>query len=380
MIYLLVALVASTFALTDGRQDQTNLAPPTIHPDGRVTFRYHAPDADKVVLSLETQATPIPLQKGDNAVWQVTTEILDSDIYAYYFFVDGMPAGDPSNKAQLPVITGGGQGLIHIPGKEKLPWERGEEAKGTLKTIEYDSKIIGEPRRMSIYLPPGYEDNSSEKYPTLYLLHGVMNDDQAWPTAGRVNVILDKLIQQSAARPMIVVMPNGYGFKNAKEEAKKLFGPINHNDWMEKFKDSVIDEIIPTVESRFRVRSTRETRAIAGLSMGAAQALQIGLNHPDRFATIGCMSGAFMMYGGKPEQFLGGIIKTPPQQLPKIWLTVGKQDFVFGANEQTRDWLESNNIEFTFEETAGGHTWQLWRRGLLKFAPTLFQEEKAGKR
>lgn len=367
--YVTILAVAGWFV-----QENAHVPPPTVHDDGSVTFRRLATDAEKVTLSVETKLKPVPMTKGENGVWSVTTESLPPDIYAYHFLIDGVPAGDPSNEQKLPVITGGAQGLVHIPGANPLVWERGNEPQGTIETLDYESEIIGEPRKLTVYLPPGYKKDAEVDYPVLYLLHGVMGDQQSWTAAGRANVILDKLIESGKAKPMIIVMPQGYGFTKAKQRVRKLFGPMNHKKWMDRFAKSLIDEVVPAVESRYPVRPERESRAIAGLSMGGAQALFIGLNYPESFAQVGCMSSAFTLYGGKSESFLGHAQETPKEKRPEIWISTGTKDFVYGVNKLIVAWLTEHDIEVVFEETKGGHTWGVWRRGLAKFAPSLFRE------
>lgn len=208
----------------------------------------------------------------------------------------------------------------------------------------------------------------------LYLLHGITDDASAWTTAGRANVILDNLIARGKAKPMLVVNTLGYAFPNVAEDLFKLFrDPAMQRESMDKFAATVLDEVVPRVESSYRVSKDRDSRAIAGLSMGGAQAMHIGLNHPDRFGWVGSFSGAFVMYGddyAKSFPSLGGEA-APPARL--IWLACGTEDFLIEPHRKFEGWLKSKAVPFTSTETAGAHTWMVWRRYLTDFAPLLFQ-------
>ena len=353
-------------------QSNEAVGPPTVHPDGSVTFRRAAPDAERVVLSMEGMA-PREMTQNPEGLWVTTTEPLPPDIYAYFFFIDGAPADDPANPDIKPVVTGGSQGLVEIPGDEPLPWERREAPSGTVEALEYASALLGESRRALVYLPPGYDSDRSTRYPVLYLLHGVMDDEEAWTTAGRADVILDNLLDAGLIEPMVVVMPLGYGLPNASERAGELLGPMDHRPSMDTFASSLISEVRALVEERYRVRGDQGSRAIAGLSMGGAQALYIGLTRPEIFGWVASMSGAFMMYGGDYDEWLAG--SEDGSGRPQLWLRTGTQDFVTGANRQVVSWLESAEIAFEYEEVPGGHTWSVWRRALVDLLPLLFRTD-----
>jgi enterochelin esterase family protein len=183
-----------------------------------------------------------------------------------------------------PIVMGGNQSLAHVPGPSDLSWEVNDVPRGTLNHHFYKSAIAGEGRDFYVYVPPGYDRPSKEEYPALYLLHGITDDSSAWTNAGRAHVILDNLIARGRARPMLVVMPLGYAFSDVPGNLFRLFRePAAQRKGLEDFAKTVLDELIPRVEKSYRVAKDRDSRAIAGLSMGGAQSLYTALNHPDRF-------------------------------------------------------------------------------------------------
>ena len=366
-------LVALCLAIPAEAQSAQPVGPPTVDADGRVTFRRAAPDAEAVLLALEGRR-PQAMRQEQEGIWSVTTDPLPPDVYTYYFFIDGAPADDPANPDRKPVMSGGSQGLVHVPGPDSLAWERGDEPQGALERLAYRSELIGEDRSAVVYLPPGYSSEESTQYPVLYLLHGVMDDESAWTTAGRADVILDNLIDAGAV-PMIVVMPLGYGFPNPAERVGGLLGPMDHLEWIETFARSVESELIPAVESEYLVRADASSRAIVGLSMGGAQALYLALSRPDSFGFAGAMSGAFMMYGADLELWLGGARESSASALPGLWLLTGREDFVVGSNRSVAAWLEAADVPHEYTEVDGGHTWMVWRRALVEVLPTLFRSE-----
>lgn len=343
---------------------------PTVDAEGRVTFQRSAPDAEAVLLALEGRA-PRAMEQDENGVWTLKTEPLEPDLYAYHFFIDGAPADDPVNPDRKPVASGGSQGLVLVPGSEPLEWERRDGPRGTLETLAYHSELIGEDRQAVVYLPPGYAAGGPETYPVLYLLHGVMDDERAWTTAGRANVILDNLIH-AGAEPMLVVMPLGYGFPEPAERVGRLLGPMDHSEWMETFARSLESELIPAVDLEYRTRGERGGRAIVGLSMGGAQAIHAGVTRGSLFGFAGSMSGAFMMYGADLDPWLGAARDPRPGELPQLWLTTGTEDFVVGSNRFVNTWLTDEGVPHEYHEVPGGHTWMVWRRALIRLVPDLF--------
>jgi enterochelin esterase family protein len=223
-----------------------------------------------------------------------------------------------------------------------------------------------------VYTPPGYDPAASKKYPVLYLLHGVTEEASAWMTVGRANVILDHLIAGKKAQSMLVVTPLGYGFANAPDRVGELFqATTNQQRLMKDLAQALLDEVIPDVERNYRVSAEPSARAIAGLSMGGAQALFIGLNYRNSFAWVGSFSGAFIMYGGQYEKFFPNLEASTKPRL--LWLSCGQDDFLLNSNRRCKDCLQSKGVQCMVLETPGNHAWTVWRRNLTEFAPLLFQ-------
>ena len=347
---------------------------PEVQPDGRVSFRFRAPNAREVFLARD-DAPQLAMTRGDQGIWSVTTAPLPPDLYSYMFVVDGVTLADPANPLCKPIITGGNESLVHVPGPYFLSWEDNDVPHGTLHLHRYRSADHRRGARVLVYTPPGYDPTARHRtYPVLYLLHGVMDDASAWTTAGRAAVILDNLIAQHQARPMLVVMPLGYGFTNVADRMALQFGgPSDQKKIMDVFTSSLLAEVIPQVERAYLVTQDRAARAIAGLSMGGSQALYIGLNHLDCFAWIGSFSGAFIMYGASYEKWFPDLSVQTNRRLSLLWLACGTDDFLFGANRKCRDWLQAKQVRFTAIDTPSAHTWPVWRRNLTEFVPLLFQ-------
>jgi enterochelin esterase family protein len=343
---------------------------PEVHPDGRVTFRFRAAGAKEVLLELEG-AKSAPMKKDAQGVWTFTTEPLSPDFYGYLFTSAGSRSIDPANpllKANLLET----QSMVHVAGPASLPWEVGPFPRGAVHRHFYRSSVVGDERDFFVYTPPGYDPRSNEQYPVLYLLHGFSDDAGAWVSVGQANVILDNLIAQRKARPMLVVMPLGYG---APEMLADGFGSFRDPNLrkrnFEKFQSALLVEVIPWVEHSYRVVSDRGSRAIAGLSMGGAEALLTGLNHLDRFAWIGAFSA-----GGVNAEFetaFPGLDGKANSSVRLLWIACGVDDSLIDINRRLMQWLTSKGVQHTQVETPGAHTWMLWRRQLASFTPRLFR-------
>lgn len=344
---------------------------PEVHANGTVTFRLAAPHARQVLLAMEG-SEPQPLQKDGEGNWSLTTDVLQPDLYAYSFLVDGVRMLDPSNPLWKPNLLNP-QNLVHVPGPASLPWEIAEVPRGTLHHHFYRSKIVGDDRDFFVYTPPGYDPQGRTSYPVLYLLHGFSDDASAWTAVGRAHVILDNLIARGRANPMLLVMPLGYG---APEIVSRGFSGIRDEELRkknyEKFRQALREEVIPQVERGYRVRADRRFRAIAGLSMGGAEALYVGLNGLEEFAWIGAFST-----GGLGEDFeatFPGLTAGVQPLLGLLWMACGTEDRLLQWNRHFRDWLQAKGIRNTYLETPGAHTWRVWRRHLAEFLPLLFRD------
>lgn len=370
---LLILCIAMSFTASAMSQSSTRafkqVRSPEVSADRRVTFRHFAPNAKKVLLARES-AAPAEMAKDEKGIWSFTTAPLEPDFYNYYFMVDGVQAADPANELMKTVVTGGIESILHVPGPTNLSWEENDVPHGVIHRHRYRSKTLGEYREFLVYTPPNFDPKAT--YPTLYLLHGVMEDQNGWTASGRAHVILDNLIAQKKAKPMLIVMPLSYGFANAPDRVGDvLTGKANHREDFARLGQTIFNEIMPAVENGYRASKKREDRAIAGLSMGGAQALYFGLNHADRFGSAATFSAAFVMYGGKHEDWFPNVGKA---KLPSLTIACGAEDFLAGSNRAMKRWLSENKVSFQDIETPGAHTWQVWRRNLESYALTLFQK------
>ncbi|MGO9085667.1 MAG: esterase [Candidatus Sulfotelmatobacter sp.] len=347
------------------------LVTPEVHPDNSVTFRFRAPNAQEVKLAREG-TEPLSMQKGDDGVWTVTTAPLPPDYYGYSVIVDGVRMLDPYNHLLVPNLLSPSNALW-VPGGASLPWEVNDVPHGEIHHHFYKSAVAGDDRDYYVYTPPGYDPAKKATYPVLYLLHGYSDDASGWTAVGHMNVILDNLIALGKAKPMIVVMPLGYG---TMEMIRVGWGGIfNHPEVREqnltKFREALLTEVMPMAESEYRITKDRTSRAIAGLSMGGSESLLTGLNNLDKFAYVGSFSA-----GGLPDPFekdFPSLDAKANHQLKLLWIACGTEDRLITPNRKFRDWLKSKGVQHTDIETPGMHAWMVWRRNLAEFAPLLFR-------
>jgi enterochelin esterase-like enzyme len=348
------------------------LVSPEVHSDSRITFRLRAPNAKEVTIRLETVGVK-PMQKDERGVWSFTSDPMQPDIYSYAFIVDGLQTIDLANRL-LKYNLLNTENQVHVPGPASLPWEINDVPHGVLHRHLYRSAVLGNEEPFAVYTPPGYDPTAAKTYPVLYLLHGYSDAEDAWVSVGRANVILDNLIAQGKAKPMLVVMPLGYG--NKEVIAGGWAGLRNAEVWKDsiaKFRDMVLTEIMPQVEKAYRVSTDRESRAIAGLSMGGTQSLFIGLNALDRFAWIGAFSS-----GGLDANFDNAyptVSESTNTQLRLLWIACGQQDGLISGNQKLVAWLKTKGVKLTWVETPGGHSFLVWRRYLADLAAQLFQDK-----
>ncbi len=376
------SLIACSFLISFSVAQQAPAAPaplpqrpawlvsPEVHPDDTVTFRFRDPNAREVKLNREG-TDPVAMQKDEQGVWTVTTAPLPPDYYGYSFDVDGVRTLDAFNHGLVPNLISPGN-YVHVPGAS-LSWEITDVPRGEIHHHFYKSTVAGDERDFYVYTPPGYNAAAKTTYPVLYLLHGFSDDASGWTAVGHMNVILDNLIAQGKARAMIVVMPLGYGTLEIVRNG--WAGLANHPEIREqnlaKFREAFLTEVMPRIESEYHVASDRNSRAIAGLSMGGAESLLTGLNNLDKFAWVGAFSA-----GGLPEPFeknFPGLDSKANQQLKLLWIACGTEDRLITANRNLREWLKSKGINHTDIETPGMHTWMVWRRNLTEFAGLLFR-------
>jgi enterochelin esterase family protein len=388
---VLILFSVATFAqqaLFGGAQ----IVSPEVNADHSVTFRIQAPAADSVqiigdflpTVKIKTQfglmdvPGPAKLKKDEKGIWTFTTQPLASDLYSYNVVIDGLKTTDPNNVYMIRdvssvfnvFIVGGGKGDLYQV--NKVPH-------GSVTRRWYDSPGNGMPRRVTVYTPAGYE-KSTEKYPVLYLLHGMGGDEEAWIALGRSSQILDNLIAQGKAKPMIVVMTNG----NVAQEAAPGESSLGYakpsmqlpNTMDGKFEETFSD-VIKFVESNYRVKAEKSGRAIAGLSMGGYHSLHISRFYPNTFDYVGLFSAAIMVNDkatSKAYENFDSTLETQMKNGYKLyWIGIGKTDFLYKANEEYRAKLDKMGMKYTYVETEGGHTWTNWRVYLSQIAPLLFK-------
>ena len=349
-----------------------------VNADGSITFRLRDPGATTVGVTVANLPDPLPLSKADGT-WSVTTRPLDPSIYWYSFIVNGRAQLDPVNPDVYPNLAYLNS-FVAVTGKGPLPWLERDVPHGVVHHHHYTSKLVmGLPGGRSdfvVYTPPGYDPKAATPYPVLYLLHGYGQTAVNWTLEGRANVILDNLLSEGRARPMLVVMPFGYGDMSVLPD--NWDARIAGND--RQFGRVLIEEVIPAVESAYNVSRDRRGRAIAGLSMGGLQSLEIGFNHPDLFASIGGFSASASEYHDTP--FTAALTpKAGDYRL--LWIGCGTREIFKEGDKVDDNLVDNRKLEevlrsrgFKVEDVPlpGMHTWLVWHECLNRFAPLLFRE------
>lgn len=341
-----------------------------IHQDRTVTFRILAPQAKAVSLRGEIAENRPKLQKDDQGMWGVTIGPVKPDLYCYYFDVDGVRTLDPRNP-DVRIQQPSPENLVDIPGGTPAIHAERDVPHGTIAMDRYRATTLNQTRGLYVYLPPGYATSGAD-YPVLYLLHGRGGYEGSWWGSGRMNLIMDNLIADGKAVPMIVVMPNGHA---TPLDQDNMGGSLNRN--IAAFADDLLTDIIPFVERTYRARPGREDRAIAGLSMGGGQAIGVGLKHLERFAWFGPFSAAIHTMKFE-EQFpeLTTNAAGTNDKIRLLWIACGKDDFLIKANHDFDVALTNSGIRHTYVVTDGGHSWLNWRPYLARFVSQIFQPVK----
>jgi enterochelin esterase family protein len=371
----LAILLAVFFACSASMVAQTITVPsyrsPDISADGHVTLRSYAPGATSVELTSDVQQQNLPLQRDEQGVWAVTLGPLAPDYYSYAFIVDGVRVLDPKNTSLYPNLEHPSN-VLHITGAEPQLWDIADVPHGVVHHHLYKSATVRDEQDFYVYTPPRYE-KGKQHYPVLYLLHGFTDDASAWLAVGKANVIFDNLLAQGRIQPMVVVMPLGYGQPELLQVG--LESPRTDDLWNEntrRYHDMLLNEVMPLAESTYRTSKKREEHAIAGLSMGGTESLYVGLNTPEKFAWIGGFSSAVQRSDFAAEFPVPGAGKN--QQIRLLWMACGVDDRLYKANRRLVEYLQTSGGKPVFVETPGAHTWLVWRRNLIAFAPLLFQK------
>ena len=353
---------------------------PQVNSQGRVRVSISAPQAQRV--QLDIGGVKYDLIKNDNGVWIGESAPQDEGFHYYQLNIDGASVPDPGSLYFYGTSRWGS--AIEIPAKDQDFYSLKNVPHGQVCENIYFSDITNSWRRCFVYTPPDYDKNTTVRYPVLYLQHGSGEDETGWPVQGKANLILDNLMAAKTAVPMIIVMDNGYASKPSQTTNQGKFGAPKGVGVFSVFEDVLIKEIIPMIDASYRTIADREHRAMAGLSMGANQTIQITMNNLEKFSYIGGFSGTSNFPSPDvidPETFMNGKFKDGEALNKKIklfWLGLGtKEPNPFpGSVGAFRAMLEKQGVKYTYYESIGtAHEWLTWRRDLYQFASLLFKEK-----
>lgn len=369
-----LCLAQNKVSPADFRPAPTNIRTnqcPCILPDLRVVFTIAAPDADKLQVDL---GKVYDMKKDEKGIWTVTTDPLVPGFHYYSLVIDGVRVSDPASEAFYG--TGRMSSAIDIPEEGADFYTIKNVPHGDIRNKIYFSKTTGTWRSLNIYTPPGYDKSGMEQYPVLYIQHGGGEDERGWAVQGKTEIILDNLIAEGKAKPMLVVIPNG----NVAKDNSPSGG--YSNDAMSAFKEELIGSVIPFIGSNYRVKSGAANRALAGLSMGGGQAFNTGLRNTDTFAYVGVFSSGVFGGVGKPtdpafdpEKAIPGILTNSAsfnKKLKLFYISVGEQDPRFEYTKKVVQTFTEKGLKVKFASFPGGHEWQVWRKSLHDFVPKLF--------
>ena len=335
---------------------------PELLPDGRVTFRCRAPQAEEVKVSGQF-GPELKLEKGEGGFWTGTTGPVAAGVFEYSFKVDGMNIIDHLNPMIKPQRAPGSS-ILHIPANPPAPWDLQDIPHGTVSQLDYQSTVLNKWRRLVVYTPPGYRADGPA-LPVLYLSHGFSDNDQSWTVHGKAHWILDSLIAEKKAKPMLVVMPDAHALPPGAGWKDDYAG-----DNTRAFCQELTTDVIPLIGKAYHVNPDPTARAFAGLSMGGHHALTVALTLNDRFSQIGAFSSAV-----PGEQLIGAALADPAgvnARLKLLWIACGKEDFLFNANNAFDTLLKEKGLNHEYTVTEGNHSWPVWRNYLVTFVPRLF--------
>jgi len=365
---IIIALLSVTFmgnAQPFGRPKS-----PVIQADHTVTFSLDAPKADQVELMFGPDMSRLSFEKDQEGTWTITIGPLEPDLYTYGILVDGLRIVDPSN----PDMQGGtapGFNLFSVPGDPPRFDELQEVPHGSVQILTYYSSVQDLYRKVYVYVPPDYDRDPSKKYPVLYLRHGGGGNETSWYNEGCAPIIMDNLLARGRVVPMLIVIPNG----NVES------GPAGYSDEaIQIAADELFEDVIPLIESHYRVNKDQEHRAIAGLSMGGGQSFYIGLRNIDQFDWVGTFSSG--IFGGIPgadfdaEEEIPGLLSDSRrfnESLDLFYVSVGEQDPRYAHTEAVVKTFREHDLDVVYETEPGVHEWKVWRLSLADFLPRLFR-------
>jgi enterochelin esterase family protein len=393
---LIAAITSPNLVAQEGRRGGTpapRFVSPEVSADRHITLRIFAPQAQGIRLTASdipgvTQATQ--LTKAENGVWEVTVGPIDPGAYRYNFNIDGVATIDPRNP-QISESNNNVWSLVIVPGSDLFDTK--DVPHGAVAAVTYKSTALNRFRRFHVYTPPGYEAGK-DRYPVFYLLHGAGDNDEAWSSVGRAGIILDNLIAAKKARPMVIVMPAGHTSSTTNNSIGRTA--------TEEFVNDFVNDVMPYVEKHYRVFTDRANTAIAGLSMGGGQTLNVAFAHLDRFAYVGVYSSGLLGAFPAAPAPTGGAAAAPAPNPPPtaaeweqtnaasldnaalkkglrlLWFSTGRDDRLIDTTRETIELFKKHGFSPVFNESPGGHTWLNWRNYLVEFAPQLFQTGRIG--
>lgn len=364
-VYFVAALLSVPAAFAQTPPPPRPAAPATPRPaplvspaveQGKVTFRIAAPKAQQANLKINGRKEPVAMQRDEKGVWSATVEGLVPEIYEYQFDIDGLTMLDPANSW---VKTGlrPNWSQVEVPATPPEFWETQNVPHGVIAIHTFMSKALGNPRTFRVYVPPDYDQRPEARFPVLYLVHGSGDTDDGWTVVGRANLIADNLLAAGRTKSMLIVMPNGSYPREAGHEAD--------------FETDLLQEIVPLVEKQYRVDGGAKNRALAGLSMGGFQTLDVGVKHMDQFAWLGVFSAGIR--DNYPETH-GPYLDKANEQLGLFWIGVGEDDFLLPTEKKLEELLKARHVKYSAHLSKGGHTWTNWRHYLHDFLPLLFRD------
>ncbi|MCA9172498.1 MAG: hypothetical protein KDB23_32760, partial [Planctomycetales bacterium] len=353
-LVLPLILIALTVTTTYGQRRGSS---PDVQDDGRVTFRIDAANAKTVELAGQWPEGRVALERdGEQGPWQVTVGPVPKGVWEYSLVVDGLSMIDPNNPAIKPMRSPR-TSILHLPSSPPAAYDFREVPHGTVRLHTYHSKSLDRLRDLAVYTPPGYDEQTEVRYPTLYLQHGSGDNQATWTVHGKAHWIADNLLADSRAQPMVIVMMDGHAALPNEGRGANT----------ERFEQDLMQDVMPFVESTYRVSKESTQRAIVGLSMGGGQSLTIGLNHTDVFAWVGGFSSSVPTADGIASAINN--VDATNSNLKLLWIACGKDDFLLERNNQFIELLNEKNVKHTWVLTEGNHSWPIWRDYLTQFLP-----------
>ena len=379
LLIIWMALCISVFAISQPPRGPFVVSPQVL-PDKKVTFRYLAPSAKEVKLGgSQFGAVQVPMKKDSLGIWSVTVGPVRPDIYPYSFIVDGVTVMDPANEDYFPNERFKGS-LVDVQGFTPLIHAMRDVPHGSVN-YEYYPSVEGTSGTLVVYTPPGYDKNASAKYPVFYLISGTTDTEETWFKVGRTNLILDNLIAEGKAKPMIIVMPYGNpaatiasqkgGGKPGDPAGRESAEAVNRS---KQFEDDLIKNIIPYVEKNYRAIANKDSRAIGGFSRGGGQTLRAAFGNMDKFSWICCYAAYLTQQ--EIEKTYPSLVDNPDntnKQLKLFWVGIGNEDFLYNQTAEFLNYLKTKKVNYNSLVTGGGHTWMNTKVFLAESAQLLFK-------